>query len=580
MKYLTVNLKILFASIWNIIMIIAALSIYGFVFFQNGGNVGQFTYESFAFNLFLTVFVSMVSVFISHNTDEFESSLVSCKKIIVVKLITVVIFSSSSLLFAIPTLIVGGIISSVSASVLVNCFTYIIASAIPQIIFISVISLGISYCIKNKSAYFVCVLTSLLFTPIIQNTIFRQASSLLEDKTYAAFFNLINIAYDETYRIKYSGFGMPFNYETIISWIITLLVGVIIFLFILIFKKSLLLKGTIVSCVLLVCGFISVGACINGYFDNSPISYNYAWSDTDGDGIEESPKKVDICDTYYDEKSPIITKYEMNIRTGNVIDNQCTLTLNMNENTYLRLKLDECFKINELLVNGKETEYFRNSDYFEINDIASHGEIVIQIKYSGRMNYTDALHNKCDFFDYCGGYLSQIFAWYPKLLSQQNLQQEKEYIVTIASVNSFVTNLDDNLLHSSGNYTFSGKETELYFYMGYISETEIDGKRVILPTEYVNNVHSLSLLSNIMNEKPYTLEGLFAAFDLDTDGLNDDERHQLLNEWLNMQFADNSQMQNVKSILVMPTSYNGAGVIYINDNVLFVSEFSIITRCW
>ena len=71
MKSIFINLKRLFLSVWTIILIVfcAAMNLYYFIG-TSGGNVGAFVQDSFNFNIFLQIFVSVVSVYMLHSTGE------------------------------------------------------------------------------------------------------------------------------------------------------------------------------------------------------------------------------------------------------------------------------------------------------------------------------------------------------------------------------------------------------------------------------------------------------------------------------------------------------------------------------
>ena len=77
----------------------------------------------------------------------------------------------------------------------------------------------------------------MLFMPFIQTYVRKNTYDVDQ-----SIFNLLNIVYDETYKIRYSGFGMPFNSETILSWIITVIAGVVILGLILLIKRCFNIK--------------------------------------------------------------------------------------------------------------------------------------------------------------------------------------------------------------------------------------------------------------------------------------------------------------------------------------------------
>lgn len=578
MQSLAINLKKFFLSPWSIILLVFNISYAIYLFVNLYGWVGQFIGYEFSFNIFLEIFSAVLTVYIVHSTTEAEYGLVDRGKIIIVKYLTAVIASLSYMPVIIIFLAIGGFWHSISALLLASYFLYYFCATFAQVVFTASFSLGIAYLIKNKFAYFVSLLISMLFMPFIQ--------TYVRENTYdfdQSLFNLLNIVYDEKYRIRYSGFGMPFNSETILSWIITVIAGVVILLLILLLKRGFKPKGSVVLSGVMLCGAISIIPLLNRYFYNCPQIVRYSWQASNADFNEEPPPKVDIIHTYNDENSPLIKKYEMKLTTGNTVGNECVIYVDLRGNDSVKFRLDERFNIDKLLVDGNEATYNRTGDYFEITDISDKVEAAVAVNYSGRINYVDALSNKTDFCDFNAGFLSDIFAWYPKILSEQNMALEKDFVISINSVNTFVTNLDNAELHHAGLNTILGRKTDAFFYIGYIDSIDYKGKRIILPLEYRNKKTALNLIAESFDEGK-TKQGYFTSDSLAYLGpeyyatLSTEEIWQLLDEQDAKKWATEEQMRKVDTSIIIPVSYDSALSSFISENFYFICEYQMQVR--
>lgn len=538
MKALGINLKRLFLSVWTIILFLfcVVMDIYYFVS-PSGGNVGVFVNNSGVnFNIFLQVFVSLVSVYVIHSTKEAEYGLLSRQKLLIVKYLSIVIYSLSSVAVPAVLAIIGGIRNSISPLVVLNLFLGYLASTVAQVIFTSALCVAMACLIKNKAAYIVSLAAGQVFSVFIQDYIQRHGHILVNNRGYNIYdhhvylLNLFDVVYDETTRIRYSGYGAPFNSETILSWIITVLAGLAIFALVLLLKRCYKTKGKIIASAVSVCSAALIVPLTILYFNNCPVSTDYYIAPNLDLGVESvetlselgnpttyiMPPKLDFLNVYESENSPLALSYKMELHTGNTVKNKCIIDVDPKGNDSVEFKLDECFKIEELLVNGAAANYDRNGSQLVIKDIANDGEVTISVKYSGRMNYVDNMENKVDFCDFTGGYFSQYFAWYPKILSSENTEAEKDFEITINACNSFVTNIDGYLLHGSGQNTVAGKGKDAMIYLSFISSVELDGRTVILPTEFKNNKNSLADLSETLNRieseesSIYTRDGVFA----------------------------------------------------------------------
>lgn len=501
---LKANLKRFFLSPWIFILFVPVLVLSVMIYMTSGSIVSQYVYYLPIINVYLTVFITVFSVYAAHSIREIEWSVKSRACVIAKGIAAANIFCLSALSFPIIFIIFGCIQNSLPFELAVNYIFYIVCLTFAQTVFLSGLGFFGGTVIKGKAAYPFVVLLSAFFTPHVQEYLFeintRGHESSSDIGGNLALANLINLSWDDTSIIKYAGYGMAFNSETILSRIITVLCGVVLILAVLGVKRCFKLKGAAALGILSTAVIVLGAYCVKLYFEASPI---IRWSDNQYiDSIDGTPTKPDTAHIYSDPDSPVISRYDMKLDTGNTVKNKCELELKVNNNPNVKLRLDECFKINSLTVNGEKSDYEREGDYFTVALNPSEERAVIALEYSGRMNYAGVLHSKIDVCDFAGGFLSGMFAWYPKLLSLQNCEEPKVFTVEINAVNRFVTNLDGYALHQSGKQTVRGEKTDIMFYLGYISEIKDwggseNGLRIILPTEYVGNDRLLEALTYI-----------------------------------------------------------------------------------
>lgn len=525
---LKANLKRYFVSPWFYILFVPVLALSVLLYLTSGNeHLSGFVYRIPIINVYLTVYVTVFSAYAAHSIKEIEWSVKSRVCIVAKGIASANIFCFSAVIIPVVFTVFGCIQKGLPFELGSNYIFYIVCLTFVQTIFLSALGFLMGTVIKGRVAYVCAVLLSVLFTPIAQNFlagILEQNADKVglekaADHTWSlALTNLINLSLDDPSAPNYAGYGMPFNSETVLSWVITALAGIVLICAVFAVTRAFKLKGTAVLYVFSAAVIVSGAYCVKQYFEASPIVryFDYQYIQP----IDGSPAKPDTAHIYSDENSPIISRYNMKLDTGNTVKNVCELELNVNNSSSVKLRLDQCFNIHSLTVNGEESDYEREGDYFTVSLDSSEERAVIALEYSGRMNYAGALHKKVDVCDYTGGFFSGMFAWYPKLLSSQNCRLPKTFTVEINAVNRFVTNLDGYILHSSGKQTVEGEKTDIMFYLGYIGEINNcggseNGFKIILPTEYAKDDGILEKISIILNlDSVKTYRNYFTRFKL------------------------------------------------------------------
>lgn len=559
MRVLKKNLFILYQSVWLPIMFFMTLLFSAFSLYASGGNIGFFTVQSANINVFLLIFISLVSVYMVHSTNQFEYSFISAYKLIVCKYAASVLFTFSCMSVPIVVILILSIIRRVAVSVILNYISFIICSTFAECILITALAFLIAKLIIGKTAYIVSAIIAILFSPVFQNYVSAKRHEL--GNFGEALLNLLNITYDETFKVRFYMPGMPFNSETILSWIITFVFAAFIF-FIMLFLIS---RKSGKSFIRLICTqaltVMLCAACIIKYFDNSVRIINFSFENGSIDEYVQDNKEISVLE------------YKMKLDLGNVLHNICEMTIKAHNCDSLKFKLNECFDIKNVTLNNVKisSNFNRNGDYFEIGLNDTDADVItICVDYGGRINYANWLNIKINYCDYFSSYLTEVFAWYPKLLSESN-NTVKNFALDISSNNNFVTNLNNNQLMSKGKQTVIGKATDIYIVGGFIGETYIDNMHVILPLEFKNNDSSKKRIYNLIEDiksHEFIFEPLFRHTPSDIDEMSEEE----MEAWYNSTALPPSINDSIDTILFIPIAYNFIGKSYVYEKTAIFCE--------
>ncbi len=476
MKTLKLNLKIFYKSIWFILMMGIVLLLSVISAMTSKCRVGFFCVTAGYINVFLLVFTAVAGINIIHRTSEFEYSILSPSKLILSKYFATCIFSVSSVAIPVVLIIALSVINSVPPAFVLNNIMFIIISIVVQSVFITALCILIGIIIKNRAAYIVAVIISLIFSPLLQ-TLFRTKIRDNYD-FFNALLSLINITYDDTYRIRLFSQGAQINTETVLSWIITSLISLFI-IGLCIFTKS-KKSAKKISCFFVaeLCAITLCSISLVSYFDNSPVRVDWLFSE---------PLRADSYNAsdLSSNSQAVVTDYDMKLTLGSIVSNDCEMTVKTDGETNIMFKLDNAFIISAVTVNGADANYSQDGNYVTISAPFSDNPLKIGVTYSGRVNYLNILNSKINYSDYFSSHLTDIFAWYPKILNSGN-KTERNFNLEITPNNTFVTNLNGAALMKNEKTKISGKATDIFIYSGYITETYVNDRHIILPCEAVN----------------------------------------------------------------------------------------------
>lgn len=570
MKTLNINLKKIYKSLWLPVMIIPSVGLSLFVLFAvSYGYTGVFASQIASMNIFLLLLIPLISVYFVHSTLDFEYSVISVTKLILCKYISVNIFCFSSVLIPIIIIIILSSIYSVSYILVISYILYIILSFLTQSLMLTAIGFVVAFLLKNKSAYVVSVIISLIFSPFLQNFVNSLNNFFTANSAFAATSNLLNISYDETFRVRFFGAGMPFNSETFLSWAAEVLFGLVILCILLIAKKRTALKNIIIPCAVGTVFTILFVISIYAYYQSAPIIYDYTVRD----------ERAEKSDEYVQDGSTVkVTDYNMELKLGSVLHNKCIIQITDLDSDNITFKLDDCFDITNITVNDNFVNYIRDGSYVSITGLPG-SDMTVLFEYIGRLNYEDLLHNKVNYSDCTSSYLSEIFAWYPKILSQSN-NIDKRFTIDLTSNNTFVSNLNGNVLMNKGNSKISGTATDIYIFSGYITSVEIDEKNIIIPLEFVNKKSSIEIVQReidyMTNENASIYTDFLAPYPF-ADNVNPTDEQ--IEEWQNSLKATQNEIDAVDTVLYIPMTYNIVGLSYIYGNTYICCE-SILRGGW
>ncbi|MCH5251007.1 MAG: hypothetical protein J1E98_13800, partial [Lachnospiraceae bacterium] len=353
------------------------------------------------------------------------------------------------------------------------------------------------------------------------------------------------------------------------SWAAEILFGLIILCILLIAKKRVSLKNIIIPCAAGAFFTIFFVISIYAYYQNAPIIYDYTVRD----------KRTEKADEYVQDGSTVkVTDYNMELKLGSVLRNKCIIEITDLDSDNITFKLDDCFDITNITVNDNFVNYIRDGGYVRITGLSG-SDMTVLFEYGGRLNYEDLLHNKVNYSDCTSSYLSEIFAWYPKILSQSN-NIDKRFTINITSNNTFVSNLNGNVLMNKGNSKISGTAADIYIFSGYITSVEIDEKNIIIPLEFVNKESSIEIVQReieyLTNENASIYTDFLAPYPF-ADNVNPTEEQ--IEEWQNSLKAAQNEIDAVDTVLYIPMTYNIVGLSYIYGNTYICCE-SILRGGW
>lgn len=193
------------------------------------------------------------------------------------------------------------------------------------------------------------------------------------------------------------------------------------------------------------------------------------------DYVENAEKEINT--------SYSISNYNMNINLNNKFSNRCSIEL-VKEADKLEFYLSEIFKIEEILVNGKQVKYSRDKDLVSIEDLDIQDEdLILDIYYSGRVYIENGLGtNICYVSSRDISLMDNVFYWYPVIASKN---ESCNFNIVVNSKTKIYSNLPIlNMKKKEGKFyvsTLKGYSKGVNIFSGNLVETKHGDINVIYP---------------------------------------------------------------------------------------------------
>lgn len=393
-------------------------------------------------------------------------------------------------------------------------------------------------------------LLSIIMSPFFQNIVGSGARNLENPSNICALLNLINLTYDEPFRFHFVSYGMPINENLLWTIFFYAALSIMLFCLLVIIKEHSHKQKLISTSVCILCAFVCIFSYC-GVLKTSPIVYNFFESNEQG--ILQTSEKVDNQNIVNENKNWNVESYHMDVDLKSNFHNKCTIKLEtqlLDDNQIIKLKLDSCFHINEILVNGIKTSYKRDNDWLSIQ--TKDKLITLEIDYQGKINYADGLLQKTVFCEDFASYLPEIFAWYPRL---QNNQENILFTLNVNSSNPVVSNIKRES-NSNNKTLFSGKTKDVFLFSGFIESVSYQDKIFIVPQA-----------SPFRDEKDFhKLQNILDLVEQPNNVLNSPFSFNVTEEmFVNKQF---------QTYVFIPYSYDSIGGLpYAIDDICIINEY-------
>lgn len=360
--------------------------------------------------------------------------------------------------------------------------------------------------------------------------------------------------------MRASSFGFTNNRLFMDDMVFYFFIGLLL-LSILLFKKFKNFKGYLAHAAITMVLVVGLAFTAISSFNNYPEVYDC----NDLTSTKQSPAKFaySLEDPAYHALS--IGSYKMDLNLEKNFSNYCTITVH-NEvpdelPATLDFKLDGCFHVNKVLLNGTETKFERiNEEYLAVSTAgaAAEKEMVMTFEYHGNVNYMNAIFIRNAFVDDGAAYLPETFAWYPRL---DNKKSQIRYDLKIDAGNRIVSNLTGNaVVEQSGPYEISGtSDADIYLLSGYYKTATIDNRQITGFEDHMGSKQHVIALHLALQKK-----GNFPVYNrpFDTDSAVGEK-------------LDPASLAS-KSVLILPYSYSIAYDSYSLEDCIMITEELII----
>ena len=407
--------------------------------------------------------------------------------VVLCKLGTVILASFLICLIPVTYILIFAIYQGTDIFFTLNTLCYTLVRWIALLLVADTLGFFVGLIIKTSYSYILAapfaVITSFLNATIID--IFFGANPSLS-RTVAQLLS-VGDSYVGASEMDYPGLRLDLGFlvESLFSISVSLLLFVLVY-----FMSS---KGVTTRKV--ACGILSVGAVlVTGFvFANlSPIEYQYT-------------EKIYIT-------SPEVQPYEITKYKGDLVLSEVsrfTGSFTVEPTTSqkhdpLTLRLDECFTIDEISINGTPVMYSRHGDFITVEGPTN--QTTYEIKYHGRVYSLSDIGCVNIYTSWLSAALPPNFAFIPIIDSDST---EKYFDICVSSMNTVISNLD--VTQEKNYYYLKGSASSICIFTGFLSEYDYNGT-IIYRSKYnfVTDYDAVYLegigLNEYMNPQTYEIE--------------------------------------------------------------------------
>ena len=443
---------------------------------------GLMNYFGF-YNMFMGVVYATYGGYVSLSIDEYEFSIFSKSKVLLLRIISGMLVAMASVLCILLVMSVVSIFSGITLRLFLSYVLYAFIKCFTQIIVLFSIGFLLGTVIKNRLLYIATAAVSFLFSPLF-DVIFNI------EKETAFIRSLFNLSFQNPNYSQFAAVG-KLDQSFLANSLFWILTGVLLIICIVLqaqkekrknFLAWILPSGVVILSVTLVMCNAFYPVMLD--FNSEQRQYYKTNFDKDKINIYENH---DITKDYY------ITNMTMDLYLGNNLKNECRLTVHKSKDTkYIKLRIDEAFDATAYYYGPNSSNdgfiiQFRDGDNLYIETDPSYypqDDLEIVIKYSGNLNYQNYMYSKVFYSTSEASNLYHQFAWYPQIIENNN---EIDFDVTVHANNSFVSNLTGGRLIKDKTYSGQARLRQLYIISGYFEEVQSGGINCIIFEGYKNS---------------------------------------------------------------------------------------------
>ena len=560
MIYIRQNIKHHIRSLWMVMMTVPVLLITLLIVaarFNSVFTFADFMYGFGYYNMFMGFVYCSYGGYLSFSTDEFDYSLFSKPKVMLLRIISGFLFSLISVLLMFVISGVIACITGISGSLFVHFTFYVFLKCLAQIAVLFSVGFTLGCLIKGRWVYIVTSAAAFLFSPVFDVAMNSDIGSRFLR-------NFFNLSFENPNYPQFAAAG-KLNQFFLLKSLFWIVVAVVLVLFVLLLTCNINLKPFLTAApVVTVCMVTIFHACMTAY--PTTLFFN-----ADGRLFFQTnldhEEKINLYENEGTTLDYAITQMDMDLYLGEQIKNECRITIRKSQTTsFIRLKLDEVFNATAYL-SGKDPVLdgsmmqARDDDYLYIYtpyELYPEDTLKITISYEGRLNYQNSLYSKTFYSTEESSCLHHQFAWYPQIVENND---PIDFKVTVHANNPFVSNLTGGKLITDRVYTANASLKQVYLLSGYFTEMTVDGYNCVLfegfrsaPKAVENSVKQIVSLIR------------------DVEVSTENSKQYRLSVYDGGGYSQPYHLSSIRTIIYCPFSFHGFTLFGQYESTFFVNE--------